>query len=518
MSRTAESPSAAQPMAAPATPLGLLIRAAAFAPRAPALVAGSLRLDQAGYARAVARLAAQLRALGVGGRPVGLMLGNSAQMAIGLFAVQAAGGVMLPLNPDYTPGELAPLLARARPCLIMAFAASADRLRESLAGTRGCALLILPEDAATWLAGLPDDPPPPAEPDPAGLALIQFTGGTTGTPKGAMLTHAALAANVAQREAVLPTSWADERIVCAMPLFHSFASAMCHLLAANCAGTLVLLPRYRPDRLVDAIEKERITRLPAGPTLLQSLLAWDGFEGRRLASLRSVWSGSAPLPAAIQERWEAATGIPVFEGYGQTEAGPVLTYHGPGMVLKPLSVGPALPGTDIEIRDPASGEPLPTGQTGEIVARGPQLMSGYLDDPAATAETLVGGWLRTGDVGHLDSDGWLFITDRLRDMAIVGGYNVYPREVDEVLMRCPGVSAAAAFAVPDSYRGEVLWAYVEGTAAPAALAAHAEAHLVRYKRPVAWRHLPALPRTGLGKIDRAALRALAVAELAGGAA
>lgn len=497
----------------PTSPLALLARAVDSAPDAPALIAGPIRLDYRRYGAAVAALAAQLGAVGAAGQRVALMLGNSAQMAIALFAVPAAGGIIVPLNPDYSAHELAPILGHARPAIVLTFAATTDRLRAALGDGFAGTLMVLPDDPAAWLASLPPAPAARTLPEPQTIALIQFTGGTTGAPKGVMLTHAALAANVAQREAVLPTLWTDERVLCVMPLFHSFASAMGHLLAANCAGTLVLLPRYRPDLLQQTVAAEAITRLPAGPTLIQSLLAYDGFDPACYASVRSVWSGSAPLPMATLRAWEAATGVSVYEGYGQTEAGPVLTYHGPGMALKPASVGPALPGTRIEIRDPATANALPASHAGEIVAHGPQLMAGYLDDPDATAATLQSGWLRTGDLGHLDDEGYLFITDRLKDMAIVGGYNVYPREVDEVLLQCPGVHAAAAIAVPDAYRGEVIWAYVEGTATEAALIAHANQHLVRYKQPVQWRLLPALPRTSVGKIDKAALRALARAEL-----
>jgi long-chain acyl-CoA synthetase len=500
---------------APASPVAILAHAASEAPHAEALVAAGLRFTYADYARAVAGFALQLAALGASGARVALMLGNSAQMAIGIFAVQAAGAALVPLNPEYSVAELEPVLARARPALLVCFADHADRLRQALGPGFEGEILVLPDDPRIWRRSLPDAGDRLPEPDPDALALVQFTGGTTGTPKGVMLTHRALAANVAQREAVLPTVWGDERVLCAMPLFHSFASAMAHLLAANCGGTLVLLPRYRPDLLHHTVLAERITRLPAGPTLLQSLLQWEGFDPQALRTVRSVWSGSAPLPAETQRRWETATAIPVYEGYGQTEAGPVLSFHGPAMALKPMSVGPAVPGTCLEIRDLATGRALGPGETGEIAASGPQLMRGYLDDPDATAAALVEGWLLTGDIGHLDQEGYLFITDRRKDMAIVGGFNVYPREVDEALLRCPGVEAAAAVAVPDAYRGEVIWAWIEGDAGEEALERHCRSTLVRYKRPVRWLKVDALPRTAVGKIDKAELRRRARLELAG---
>jgi long-chain acyl-CoA synthetase len=292
-----------------------------------------------------------------------------------------------------------------------------------------------------------------------------------------------------------------------MPLYHSFAAAMCLHMSAYCGGALHILPRYRPDWLLDCIARERITRLPAGPTVFASLLGFDGLTRGSVASLVCAYSGSAPLPHDTLARWEAATGVPIYEGYGQSEAGPVLTYHGPGMALKQGSVGPALPLTELRI---AGG-----GRSGEVLARGPQLMDGYLGRAEETAATLAGGWLHTGDIGRIDEDGYLFIEDRKKDMAIVGGYNVYPREVDEVLSLHPAVREAGAVGVPDAYRGEVIWAFVAGDAVTEAeVTDHCAARLARYKRPARLVMLAALPRTPVGKIDKQALKALARAMLA----
>lgn len=484
--------------AAPATPLAILTRAVTARPDAVALVAGEVRLTYADYARAVTGLAAALGQLG--GRPVALLLRNGVPICVAGFAVQAAGGVAAALNPDYTPRELSTMLADAAPVAAIAEPDLIPRLRE--AGYVGPIIAATPD----WLAGLiaagtttlPDA-------DPAALAVLQYTGGSTGRAKGVLLTNAAVAANIAQREAVLPTVWGDERVVCLMPLFHSFAAAMCLHLTANAAGTLHILPRYRPDWLVDCIRAAGITRLPAGPTVFTSLLGYDGLDRGALAALRCAYSGSAPLAASTLARWEAATGVPIYEGYGQSEAGPVLTYQGPATGRRPGSVGPPLPQTTVEIVDATDG--VTPATTGEIRARGPQIMAGYLNDPDATAESLRNGWLHTGDIGHFDAGGHLFIDDRKKDMAIVGGYNVYPREIDEVLAACPGVVEAAAVAVPDAYRGEVIHAFVVGDIA--AVQDHCAANLVRYKQPAAIVALAALPRTTVGKIDKPALRALA---------
>ena len=488
------------PLWVPQTTIAMLDRAAARWPGNTALVCGDELLTYAAYHDRVMHLASRLVAHGVSGRRVAIVLRNGIDIALTLFAVQAAGGATAALNPDYTAGELAPILAQIEPVVAITHADLAPTLAPLLPG--GCPVLTVAE---LLEAGGASDPLPDI--DPAAMAVLQFTGGTTGVPKGAMLSHRAVATNVAQREAVLPTLPGAERIVCMMPLYHSFAAAMCLHLAAYSGGALHILPRYRPDWLIDTIARERITRLPAGPTVFNSLLGFDGLTRERVASLVCAYSGSAPLPHDTLARWEAATGVPIYEGYGQSEAGPVLTYHGPGMTLKQGSVGPALPLTELRI----DGE----GPLGEVLARGPQIMDGYLGRPDETAATLKDGWLHTGDIGRIDADGYLFIEDRKKDMAIVGGYNVYPREVDEALAAHPEVREAGAVGVPDSYRGEVIWAFVAGEGiAEADVLEHCAARLAKYKRPARLVVLDALPRTAVGKIDKQALKALARAMLA----
>jgi long-chain acyl-CoA synthetase len=487
------------PLWLPQTTIAMLDRAAALWPTQTALVCagedGGELLTYAAYHDRVMHLASRLVALGVTGSRVAIVLRNGIDIALALFAVQAAGAATASLNPDYTPGELAPILAQVAPVLAITHADLRSALAPLMPGT--CRVVTVAE----LLEAGPGDRPLP-EIDPTSMAVLQFTGGTTGTPKGAMLSHRAVATNVVQREAVLPTREGAERIVCMMPLYHSFAAAMCLHLATYSGGALHILPRYRPDWLLDTIEREGITRLPAGPTVFNSLLGYEGLSRERVASLVCAYSGSAPLPHDTLARWEAATGVPIYEGYGQSEAGPVLTYHGPGMPLKQGSVGPALPLTELRI----DGD----NALGEVLARGPQIMDGYLGRPEETASTLKDGWLHTGDIGRIDADGYLFIEDRKKDMAIVGGYNVYPREVDEVLMQHPAIREAGAVGVPDSYRGEVIWAFVAGDAlGEAEVLDHCAARLAKYKRPARLVVLDALPRTPVGKIDKQALKALA---------
>ena len=231
------------------------------------------------------------------------------------------------------------------------------------------------------------------------------------------------------------------------------------------------------------------------------------------SSVRVCYSGSAPLAEETLRRWEAAVGAPIYEGYGQTEAGPILTYNGP-QGSRAGSVGRPVPGTEVEVVDLETGaKPLLAGQRGEIRARGPQIMQGYLARPEATAESLRDGWLYTGDIGEFAEDGFLYIRDRKKDLVIVGGYNVYPREVDEVLYLHADVAQAAAVGWPDSYRGEVIRAFVvlrpDASADEAALLAHCQANLARYKVPAVIEILDALPCTSANKVDKKALRARA---------
>lgn len=494
----------------PRTTLEPLARAAAERPDAVALVCGDVSLTYADYARAVHALAARLAAEGASGGTVLILLRNSIAIALAIFAAQRAGAAAAALNPDYSARELEPMIADAAPAVAIVHAELLERVGGLL--PPGCTLIAVGGDAALIDELLASTPAPLPAPDPDAIAVLQFTGGTTGRAKGVELTHRAVAANIAQREAVLPTGFGEERVLCMMPMFHSFAAAMCLNLTAYAAGTLVILPRYRPDWVVDAIEAHGITRLPAGPTVFNGLLGHDGLTRARLATLRSAWSGSAPLAVETLTRWQLATGVPVFEGYGQSEAGPVLTYQGPDTPRKLGSVGPPLPLTELRIVDPADpSRELPPGEPGEILARGAQIMRGYRGLPEETAQALRGGWLHTGDIGRLDEEGCLFVTDRRKDMAIVGGFNVYPREVDEVLTACPGVRAAAAVGVPDAYRGEVVLAFLVGDVDEEVLRLHCAERLVRYKHPADFVFLDALPLTPIGKVDKVALKTLGIA-------
>ncbi len=502
------------------TVVHMLADAAARAPEAIALACGDRRLGYAAYLRCVAGFARELVALGARGERVALVCGNSMDMPIAMFGVHAAGAQAVPINPTYTARELSHILADADVHAVVYDESVAATLEPLLAALKVAHAIKIGAAGGRSLDQWAKDAPaalPEPLPAPSDLATLQYTGGTTGLPKGVNIAHGQMAVNISQREAALPTRADDESILCMMPLFHVFAVAMCLPLAAYCRGKLVIMPRYRPELLLDLIERERITRLPAGPTVFIGLLDHERFSGTDFSSLRTAYSGSAPLPEETLKRWQSATGTPILEGFGQTEAGPVLTYVRDGGALKAGSVGPALPLTELQIVDVETGtKVLGKNAIGEIRARGPQIMSGYRNREQETAEALRDGWLYTGDIGEVDADGYFFIRDRKKDMAIVGGYNVYPREVDEVLFSHPEVKEAAAAGVPDAYYGETIRAYVvlkQGAKATVEeLLAYCAANLARYKVPSKICLVAELPRTTVGKIDRIVLRRQLAAE------
>ena len=509
---------AASRVAEPALPrvhasvVAMLAAAAAQAPQVEALVDGPRRLRYDQYLGCVAGFAARLEALGVRGERVATLLGNSIEACVAAYAVLAAGAQQVPLNPLVTAAELAAILDDARACVLVVDAAGAT-LARPLAQRLGIGRVIEVGAHALRIDDAPAGGAPavlPRSPEPDDLALLQYTGGTTGRAKGVDLTHRSIAVNVAQREALLPGRRGD-RILCMMPLSHAYAMAMGLFLAPYCCGTLVILPRYQGDAVLATVLRERISVFPGSPTIFNALLAHPAFAATDWRSVHTCYSGSAPLAAATLERWRDAVGAPVYEGYGMTEAGPVVSFNPAGRPAKPGSVGVAVPLTEIEIVDATGGaRVLGPGERGEIRVRGPQIMRGYRNRPDETAQALRDGWLYSGDIGEIDADGWLWIRDRKKDMVIVGGYNVYPREVEEALFAHPAVADAAVIGVPDAFRGEAVLAYVvarrEGGVDAQALLAHCRDRLAKYKLPSRIEFRAELPKTSANKTDKAALR------------
>ncbi len=448
----------------------LLAAAAYRRPAAEALISGAERLNYADYAASAAGFAAELH----GAARIAVLMHNSADMAIALWAAWAAGAQVVPLNPLYTPAERGPILEDAAPDLIISDGPTAWTTPTArVSGRRWTGLTLEPVEAE--------------------LASLQYTGGTTGRAKGVELTHAATLANIGQRDELLPIHAAD-RILSVAPLYHVYAIAMGLHLAAAGAATLVLMPHYERAALLDLLKRERISVFAGNPRLYAALLEGDG--PGELDELRLCLSGSAALPESVLRRWESITGAPIAEGYGQTEAGPVLSYNPASGRRKPGTVGLPLPETQIEI-----------AEDGEIRARGPQLMRGYRNRPEETAAALRDGWLYTGDTGAFDADGYLSILGRKKEMVIVSGFNVYPREVEDALGQHQSVHEAAVIGRPDPRTGEKLVAFIVPRAPVSIdeIRTHLAERLVRYKWPAEITLVDELPRTPVGKVDRGAL-------------
>ncbi|MCL4182115.1 MAG: AMP-binding protein [Burkholderiaceae bacterium] len=495
------------------TVLHLLAAAASASPEREALVCGTDRLTYEEYARCVTGYAAVLREAGVRGGRVAVILGNSVDICIALLAVQAAGAQVAPINPLLTEHELVPLLedidaaAIVHDVKLIAMIQSVSKR----VGVRRQLVVGPGELSLSRWRSTPASIEPDMLPRPEALALLLYTGGTTGAPKGVDLTHAACAYGVAGLNSLVPTRPEMERLLCATPLSHIYAIAVGMYNALYCCGTLAILPRYSADALLDALENEAITMLVGGPTMFTGLLGHESLPHRRFPHLRCSYSGASALPEETMRRWERATGSPVLEGYGQTETGGGVVFNPLEGVRKPGSVGIPMAGVEVEIVDSATGTTvLPAGETGEIRIRGPQLMAGYRGRPQDTAAARRDGWLYTTDIGHLDADGYLYISDRKKDMVIVSGFNVYPRAVEEVLYRHPDVLEAAVIGVPDEYQGEALAAFVvprPGCRIDAdAVVRHCRAQLAPYKVPRRIVFVEALPKTAAGKIDKRRLR------------
>ncbi|VWX63765.1 Long-chain acyl-CoA synthetase [Burkholderiales bacterium 8X] len=490
----------------------MLDAAARSHPDACALVCGEERLSYREYAACVSGFAQELMQAGVGpGTRVALVMANSIDIAIATFAVQSAGAQVVAMNPAYTASELVPIFENAD-CIAIVHDAESAPVLESVATSflshRRFVLGASHRRLDAWRSRpeLADSLPLP---DPELPSTLQYTGGTTGRSKGVDLDHRAVSTNVSQREALVQTDPGRERVLVITPMFHSYALAMGLYLAAYSRSTLVILQRYKPEAVLQAIEQHRITILLGSPTIYVGLLACEALAGAHLGSLHTSVSGAAALPEETLKRWEAASGCAVCEGYGQSEAGPVLAFNPNRGLRKIASVGRIAPATEVEIVDVQdANKVLGVGEVGEIRARGPQVMRGYRGLPAESAEALRHGWLYTGDIGQFDADGYLYIRGRKKEMAIVGGFNVYPREVEEAIFTHPSIRDVAVIAVPDAYRGEALVAWVvgDGGCDAESLQAYLSGRLVKYKLPARFRFVDELPKTSVGKPDKVAMR------------
>ncbi len=344
------------------------------------------------------------------------------------------------------------------------------------------------------------------------IALIQYTGGTTGTPKGAMLTHQNITANARQINALDPEPGAEDRIMGVLPFFHVFANATVLNRTVLRGGEIVMLPRWNAAQALKAIERTKATALPGVPTMYTALLDHPKTASTDFSSLRVCISGGAPLPAETKAKFEAMTGSKLVEGYGLTESSGVVSCNPYDGENKTGSIGQPIAGTIVKLVDKEDpNEMAPEGEPGEIVIAGPQIMYGYWNRPDADDQILYDGFLRTGDVGRIDEDGYIFIVDRLKDMIAVSGFKVFPSQLEDILYKHPAVKEALVIGVPDPYTGEKPKAFVtleKGTdASGEMLAEWLNPKLGKHERVDAVVVRDELPKTMIGKLDRKALRA-----------
>jgi long-chain acyl-CoA synthetase len=343
------------------------------------------------------------------------------------------------------------------------------------------------------------------------VALLQYTGGTTGSPKGVMLTHRNLVANASMCTAWLYKSKpGEESVLGIVPFFHVYGMTIIMILSVMQAYKMIILPKFDALTTLKTIQKQRPTLFPGAPTIYIGLLNHPDLKKYDLSSIDSCLSGSAPLPIEVQEEFEAVTGGKLVEGYGLTESSPVT--HSNFLWDRERvkgSIGVPWPNTEVRIVSMDTGELMPVGEIGEIIIKGPQVMKGYWNRPEATEETIQDGWLYTGDLGYMDDKGYFYVVDRKKDMIIAGGYNIYPREIEEVLYEHPDVLEAVAAGIPDPYRGETVKAYVvlkEGSEITSdELNQYARKYLAAYKAPRLYEFREELPKTAVGKILRRTL-------------
>ncbi len=498
----------------------------------------------------VARAAAGFRRLGVkDGTRVGLCLPNTPYSLIAWFGVLKAGGVVVNYNPLYVERELIHQVKDSGTTIMVTMDLAA--IYPKVAGLLGktplekivvCPMASILPFPKNWLfrllkrkdvAAIPNDAvhvrfadlvaekTPVALPafDPkTTVAVLQYTGGTTGVPKGAMLTHANLAANAEQIAAWVPDGFlkGDPRMLGVLPLFHVFAMTVVMNFGIRLGAELILLPRFDLAQVMDVIEKKRPTIFPGVPTIYTAINRAAAEKKRDLTSIQCCISGGASLPADVRVRFEELTGCKLLEGYGLSEASPVVTCNPVVGLDKAGSIGLALPETQVSIRTPVTSEKeVAEGEKGEICVKGPQVMLGYWNRPDATAEQFHDGWLRTGDVGWRDADGYIFLVDRLKDIILCGGYNVYPRVLEEALYQHPAVEEATVIGVPDPYRGQAPLAFVklrEGRTETAAdLMAHMAGWVSKIEMPKAIEIRDSLPKTMVGKLSKKELVAEIIA-------
>jgi long-chain acyl-CoA synthetase len=449
------------------------------------------------------RVAGVLRQRGVQpGDRVGIMLPNVPHFAIAYYGVLRAGGVVVPMNVLLKGREVEFYLRDPEAKVLIAWHGFADAAREGAEATGADLLLVEPSEFQTLLGGA-EPLQEVAERDDEDDAVILYTSGTTGTPKGAELTHRNLSMNTEVVLDDLIQVTEQDVLLGALPLFHAFGQTCAMNVAVRAGACLTLIPRFDPTKALEVIARDRVTVFEGVPTMYHALLNHPERTSYDTSSLRLCVSGGAALPVEVLRGFEEAFDAKILEGYGLSETSPVASFNHPDRERKPGSIGTPISGVEMAAVD-SDGNAVPQGEVGEIAIRGHNVMKGYWRRADATADVMRDGWFHTGDMATVDEDGYFFIVDRKKDMIIRGGYNVYPREIEEVLYEHPAVSEAAVVAVKDEKLGEEVGAAVVlkrgAEASEDELRDHVKARVAAYKYPrVIW-FLDELPKGPTGKI------------------
>ena len=477
----------------------------------------------------VEQMAASLAASGVGkGTRVALMLPNCPQYVISFLAAMRLGAVVTQINPTYVEREIEHLLEDSGAETIVVYDGAYPRVKAVLAGTDIRDVVVVafggePEGLEAGhrsfgdLLGIDAEPAPEVRIDPVeDLAVLQYTGGTTGVSKGAMLTHRNLAANVRQSLDMFvddPAAFdGNPRVIGVLPFFRIYGLTCVMLFGIVEGLNQLLLPRFDVDAVLDLFLNERPVMFSGVPTMYMALNA-SGADLRkhRLHEVRTYTAGGAALPVNLKRSFEDKTGRPLFEGYGLSEASPV-THFNPSFAGagREGSIGVPIPSTDARIVDVETGETeILVGESGELIVRGPQVMKGYWNMPDETAGALRDGWLYTGDIARMEEDGYFYIVDRTKDMIVASGYNVYLREIEDLLFAHEAVAEAVAIGIPDEYRGESVKAFVvrreDATVTMEELLAFCRERLAPYKTPKSLEFRDELPKSAVGKLLRRVL-------------
>jgi long-chain acyl-CoA synthetase len=497
----------------------IIKRGAEKYPDRTAILYRETSLSYGDLARQVNRLASALGHRGIGpGDSVAVLLPNCPQFTIAYYAVTALGAICVPANPLLKPAELEHIWGDSRAKLAVTaplLLPNAQETQRSLPGLRTIVSIgersETPEGVPTWGGLLSEGSEAQicvtdvTENSPA---VCIYTSGTTGRPKGALLSHHNLTVNARQITQVLRFD-ENDNFLCVLPLFHSFGGTVCQNTPLACGARVTILELFHPARVLEAVETHRVTILPGVPAMFGALLQFSADRPYDFSGVRVCVSGGAPMPVAVMEAFERKFRTIIIEGDGPTECSPVTSVNPLEGVRKPGSIGLPIPGVEMKIFDDRNNE-LPPNEIGEIVVRGENVMLGYLNQPEATAEAMTGGWYHTGDLGKADEDGYFYIVDRKKDMLIVGGLNVYPREIEEVLYTHPAVADAAVIGAADALRGEEVVAVV--TLKPGAqttdreLIRYCRQRLANYKVPRKIVFRDDLPRGGTGKVLKRLLR------------